>query len=140
LGMRIANALISEVRYAYKLLVPVTQAFYYPYPRRLPVAEALGATALLIAVTVHFARLARARPYALVGWLWYLGTLVPVIGLVQVATQAIADRYSYIPCIGLSIVLVWGLAALAARWPRGRELLAAAAVVALLGLAAKAWA
>jgi len=137
-ALRATNALVSFVRYAVKLLLPVTQAFYYPYPKELPLAQAAGAGVVLVVVTVAFWRLRRTRPYALVGWLWFLGTLVPVIGLVQVATQAVADRYSYIPSVGLFIVVVWGLADLARRWPRGRIILGVAAGVALFALGAKA--
>jgi tetratricopeptide (TPR) repeat protein len=138
LGMRVANALVSFVRYGAKLLVPLHQAFYYPYPDTVPVVPALGAAVVLAALTLVFWRLRRERPYAIVGWFWYLGTLVPVIGLVQVATQAIADRYAYIPSIGLFIVIAWGVGDLT-RGERSRQVVVAClAAVGLLACAVKA--
>ena len=138
-GMRIANALVSWVRYAFKLLVPLQQAFYYPYPRQLPLLGALGACLVLALVTVYVWRVRRARPYAVVGWLWFVGTLVPVIGIVQVATQAIADRYSYFPSIGLFMLVTWGLAELSRRWPRREAVVAVGATAVLLVYGAQAW-
>jgi len=137
-AMRVANALVSYLRYAFKLLVPYQQAFYYPYPKALPIAAAAGATLLLAVITWYVWRKRRGQPWALVGWLWFAGTLVPVIGLVQVATQSIADRYSYIPSIGLFIVVAWGIDELSRRWPQRGMLLGAASGVLLVSFAAKA--
>ena len=94
LWMRLTTALVSLMKYAGKLLVPLTQAFYYPYPSQPPVLPALGCALVLVGVTWWFIHIRRTHPYALVGWLWYLGTLAPVIGLEQVATHAMADRYT----------------------------------------------
>lgn len=138
LAMRGTNALVSFVRYAVKLVLPLTQAFYYPYAKQPQVLLAVGATIVLIGVSAWCWRCRRERPWAIVGWLWYVGTLVPVIGLVQVATQSIADRYTYIPSIGLSILIVWGLGELAQRAPRLRPALIGLAAVALIAMAAKA--
>jgi Flp pilus assembly protein TadD len=106
---RLGNAAVSYVAYIGKTLWPEHLAAYYPYPRPIPThLVAIGAV-VLIAATVAVVRLARRRPYLLVGWLWYLGTLVPVIGIVQVGTQAMADRYSYLPLIGLFAMAAWAL-------------------------------
>ena len=138
LWMRLTTALVSRMKYAGKLLVPLTQAFYYPYPSQPPVLPALGCALVLVGVTWWFIHIRRTHPYALVGWLWYLGTLAPVIGLEQVATHAMADRYSYAPSIGLSIVVVWGLTRIALRWPRGRVVLAALVGLAFVATTARA--
>jgi tetratricopeptide (TPR) repeat protein len=82
---------------------------FYPYPAEIPVWQAVAATLAIAAITALALAAIRRRPYLAVGWLWYLGTLVPVIGLIQVGAQARADRYTYLPTVGLSIMLVWGL-------------------------------
>jgi tetratricopeptide (TPR) repeat protein len=116
LGLRIANALVAYSVYFIKLFVPVNLAVFYPYPTRVPVAAALGAAVLLLGITGAAWAVRRQAPYALTGWLWFVGTLVPVIGIVQVGSQAMADRYTYVPHIGLSIALAWGAADLMRRW------------------------
>ena len=128
---RVGNAAISYVAYVQKTLWPDHLAAYYPYPRPTPsVLAAISALALLIA-TVSAVWIGRRRPYVLVGWLWYLGTLVPVIGIVQVGTQAMADRYAYLPLIGLFVVLAWALHDLVEANPSRRlpVLIAAGALV-----------
>lgn len=108
--IRLANAVVSYVMYIVKTFYPVGLAVSYPHPGpSLPAWQILGAACVLIAVTVAAILLMRRFPYLLVGWLWYLGTLAPVIGLVQVGSQAMADRYTYVPLIGLFIMLTWGL-------------------------------
>ena len=139
LAMRLANAIVAFSRYALKLLVPLQQAFYYPYPKTLPVAAAALSLVAVVLVTLWTWRMRRERPYALVGWLWYLGMLVPVIGIVQVATQAIADRYTYLPSIGLFLMLAWGAADVVRARPAWRAPLIALAAVTLCAYAAKAY-
>jgi len=111
LATRAANALISYVAYLVQFFWPSGLAVFYPYPPSLPAWQIAG-SALILAV---ISALAIRRPYLTVGWLWYLGTLVPVIGLVQVGEQARADRYTYIPMIGISIMLAWGIAEIMER-------------------------
>ena len=107
---RIANALVAYLAYIQKMIWPEHLAPVYPLPRvGTPVWEVLVAASALACLTGIAVFERRRRPYLIVGWLWYLGTLVPVIGLVQVGQQAMADRYTYIPMVGLSIVLAWGL-------------------------------
>ncbi len=113
--MRVANALISYVYYIAKMVWPSNLAVFYPYENVLPVWQGLGAGLLLVGLSLLALREARRFPYVAVGWLWYLGTLVPVIGLVQVGEQAMADRYTYVPLIGLFIVFAWGAVDLARR-------------------------
>jgi tetratricopeptide (TPR) repeat protein len=121
LDVRIWNALLAYVDYLGKMAYPVGLAAFYPHPgSTVAVVPALGAGLLLVAITVLVLGPGRRRRYLAVGWLWYLGTLVPVIGLVQVLTYRIADRYSYVPLIGLFLALTWGVSdwAAARRWPR----------------------
>jgi tetratricopeptide (TPR) repeat protein len=104
---RLANAVVSYARYLGKLFWPTNLAVLYPFSRHLPLAEVLGAAMLLLIICGVAGRLARSHPPLLVGWLWFVITLVPVIGLVQVGEQAMADRYSYIPSIGLFLIVAW---------------------------------
>ncbi|HEV2447584.1 MAG TPA: tetratricopeptide repeat protein, partial [Candidatus Sulfopaludibacter sp.] len=108
-GLRVENALVSYVWYLAKTLWPSGMAVFYPFPLQLPAWQALGAGVVLLAITFLVWRTGRKRPHLIAGWLWFLGTLVPVIGLVQVGTQARADRYMYVPMVGLSIMLAWSL-------------------------------
>jgi tetratricopeptide (TPR) repeat protein len=125
--VRFENSLISYAVYILKTLWPTDLAVFYPYPTESLVFPAAIAGAALLAVTVIVIRAFSRRPYLAVGWLWYLVTLLPVIGLIQIGAQARADRYTYIPMIGLSIAMVWGAAELLQPWPKVR--LAAAAAV-----------
>ncbi len=132
LGVRTANALVSYAAYAGKMLWPRGLAVFYPYRASVSTAEWAGAALLLAGVTWLVIRAGRRRGYLAVGWFWYLGMLVPVIGLVQVGRQSMADRYTYLPLIGLFLMGAWGAADLAARRRRGRAVLAVAAAAALL--------
>ena len=110
LATRLANALVSYAAYLGQSFYPVDLSPYYPHlGTRLPIAWAAGALVLLVAITAVAAYCWRRLPYLLVGWLWFLGTLVPVIGLVPVGAHARADRYTYLSQIGLSIALAWGV-------------------------------
>ena len=113
---RVENALVSYGRYLGKLLWPENLAPMYLHPGYWPIGTVLLAGALLAGSTVLVLSLGRTRPYLPVGWLWFLGTLAPVIGLVQVGAQAMADRYTYIPSVGVLLMLVWGAHDLAGRW------------------------
>jgi Flp pilus assembly protein TadD len=109
LGTRIANALVSYVSYIGKMIWPNRLGIFYPYPDRVSIWQITEAALLLGCVSVLVIRASYKRRYLGMGWLWYLGTLVPVIGLVQVGLQAMADRYTYVPIIGLFIMIVWGV-------------------------------
>lgn len=114
-GLRFANALTSWVSYAVKMFAPADLAPFYPYPLTIPVWQSGAALLVLAAVSFFALRTVRKVPYFAVGWFWFLGTLVPVIGLVQVGDQAMADRYAYIPYIGLYCIIVFGIAELVKR-------------------------
>ncbi len=139
LGIRVANALLATTTYLAHMVWPLRLACMYPYQLDLPAWKVLGAAAGMIAVTVVSASLWRRAPYLLVGWLWYLITLVPVIGLVQVGNQAMADRYTYIPLIGVFLMIAWGLAdgvrRAACKGPLRSGLRAVASVASVLVLA-----
>ena len=106
LSQRIYNAILSYALYLKKLFWPTDLAVFYPL-RDIPIQQVLPAAVLLIVITVICCKYYKKHPYLVVGWFWYLGTLVPVIGLVQVGSQAMADRYAYVPFIGLFIALSW---------------------------------
>ena len=109
LGPRVENALVSTVAYVGKVLWPRGLAVYYPHPQgSLPLWKALAAAAGLALVTFLVLRAGRRRPYLAVGWLWFGLGLAPVIGLVQVGQAAMADRYTYLPLVGLSVMAAWG--------------------------------
>jgi protein O-mannosyl-transferase len=109
-GLRIENALVSYCAYLGKMIWPAPLAAYYPMPEAIPAGKVtLAAVALLLVTTLVLAA-RHKRPCLIVGWLWYLGTLIPVIGLVQVGLQSMADRYTYIPLIGPFFALTWGIA------------------------------
>jgi tetratricopeptide (TPR) repeat protein len=140
LHVRAANALMSYADYVGAFFWPEPLAAFYPHPRLgLLTPEALAAGAVVAAVTALAVYQARRRPYVLVGWLWFLGTLVPMIGLVQVGSQARADRYTYVPLIGLALALVWYLAELADRFPGWKSALRVAGPVVLVVLVAATW-
>jgi tetratricopeptide (TPR) repeat protein len=137
---RLGNALLAYAAYLGKMLWPMRLAVYYPHPgAAVPVVGALASGALLLVVTALALAQRRRRPYLAVGWLWYLGTLVPVIGLVQVGGQALADRYTYVPLIGVFLMLTWGAADLAAAWRLPRPALVGAAAAALGACAVLTW-
>ncbi len=140
LGIRIGNALVSYASYIGKMLWPLDLAFYYPHPgTSLPGGKIALAGLFLAGISFLIVRSGRRHPYLVVGWLWYLGTLVPVIGLVQVASQAMADRYTYIPFIGLFVMMAWGIPALAGEWRHRRPLFATLATLILLGCTVCTW-
>jgi tetratricopeptide (TPR) repeat protein len=123
-----------------KSFYPIKLAVFYPHPGVWPTVQVVLAASLLLGLSAVAIGLRRQRPYLLVGWLWYLGTLVPVIGIVQSGAQSIADRYSYIPLIGVFLSLVWGAADLATRWHyRSSNVAVAAMVVLLLCAAVTRW-
>jgi len=138
LSVRIANAVVAYAWYVGKTFWPTNLAAFYPHPGdSLAGGEVAAAAALLLGLSALILALARRQPVLLVGWLWFLGTLVPVIGLVQVGAQGMADRYTYIPHIGLFVALVWGADALLGRFERAsfaRFALSGTAVLVLLGM------
>jgi hypothetical protein len=124
LKIRIANAVVSYVSYIIKMFWPLNLACFYPHPfDSLTIWKTTASFLFLVILSALIVRAARERPYLLVGWLWYLGTLVPVIGVVQVGAQAMADRYTYVPLVGLFVMLSWGMAEVLAKRRYGRILM-----------------
>ena len=120
--LRLANALaVSVLRYLGTLILPADLALFHPFPSSVPLAPALLAAAALALVTLAFARLWRRVPAVVAGWLWFLVTLLPVLGLVQAGLwPAMADRFAYLPLVGLAVAIVWGVTAAARLVPRTR--------------------
>ncbi len=140
---RAANALVSYAVYLVKTVWPSPLAVFYPHPATvhasLPAWQVAGALVLVAAFSAFALLQARRRPYLAVGWFWYLGTLVPVIGLLQAGAQAQADRFTYVPLIGIFVAVAWGAASLATDAPGRRRAVGALAAASLAALAAAAW-
>jgi protein O-mannosyl-transferase len=137
LGVRFSNAFVSYATYLVQLIYPAKLAVFYPYPppQFLPTVAAVGVILLISFLVLRPPR----RPYLLMGWFWYLGTLAPVLGLVQAGGQSHADRYTYIPLIGISIMLAWGLEEFAKTLPGGPTVLAGIAIAACAAWLALTW-
>lgn len=136
-GARIENALVSYARYLGKTIWPMNLAIPYPLPKHWPWEQVVVSAIVVVGLCVAFIWLGRRRPYLWVGWFWFLGTLVPVIGLVRWGDQAMADRFSYVPLIGLFIVLVWVAAEVCARWNVPTRTMELAAVLVLTACCAR---
>jgi protein O-mannosyl-transferase len=137
---RVNNALVTYVVYVLQMFWPVNLAVFYPHPEnRLPLWEIILALTVLSGITTTAIILRKKAPYFITGWFWYLGMLVPVIGLVQVGWQGHADRYTYLPQIGLYIAGTWPVADLSLSWRRRRILLGAAALLVIGALTCCAW-
>jgi tetratricopeptide (TPR) repeat protein len=135
LGSRVANAIVSYAAYLGKLLYPAGLIPFYPHPLDTLPATTVAACALLLATISAVAFACRKRhPYLLVGWLWYLGSLVPVVGIIQAGEQALADRYTYLTQIGILIALVWGIASLLPARPYCRTIGGLTAGAVIIGL------
>ena len=107
--LRIFNALVSYISYIKKMIWPDNLAIYYPYPDALPLWQITGATLILIGITILVIWMLKTKPYFAIGWFWYIGTMAPVIGFAQAGLwPAMADRYAYVPLIGLYILIAWG--------------------------------
>ena len=117
LPIRIENALVSYVVYLYKMIWPVELAIFYPFPDSIPIWQPIGAIIFLIVVTGFLLFQSKTKPYLIIGWLWFLGVLFPVIGLVQTGKwPALADRHAYVPFIGIFFALAWGIPDLLSKW------------------------
>ena len=136
LAMRMENAAISYARYLGKAIWPSALSPQYPYPEGVLKWQAAAAALALVVITALVCTIGRQRRYLAVGWFWFLGALVPMIGLVQVGSQAMADRYAYLPFVGLFIVICWGIADLASDSTVSKMPLAVAACVMLAALSA----
>ena len=122
IGMRVSNAMVSYLSYIAKMVWPKNLAVFYPHPRdTIPAWLIILSALVLVGISLIAIRERRSRPYLLVGWLWYVITLIPVVGLVQVGSQATADRYTYVPLIGLFVAVAWVVPELALGAKRGRD-------------------
>lgn len=134
LSIRIENAFLSYLQYLEKSFWPSGLAVFYPHPIHTMSVIGVGfSCVVLLSITLLSVRTSRKLPYVIVGWLWYIGTLVPVIGIVQVGSSAMADRYMYVPLIGISIIVAWGVSDLFKNWQHKGIVLSAASTVALVG-------
>jgi Tfp pilus assembly protein PilF len=109
LGSRIANALVSLVTYLQNTFWPHDLAYFYPFPAQTPVWQVMGASLLILLISIAVIVMAKRLPYLFTGWLWYVITIAPVIGIIQDSEQAMADRYHYLPSIGIGIMMAWGI-------------------------------
>jgi Flp pilus assembly protein TadD len=136
---RLANVLISYITYIAKTLWPVKLAVFYPFPDHFPSWKIAVAVLILLAISLTAVVLIKRKPYILIGWLWFLGTLVPVIGIVQVGTQSMADRYTYLPMIGLFVMVAWSFPPFSEQPSWLKKGMATATGMVLLILSAAAW-
>lgn len=139
LSKRLASALVAYLGYLGKTFWPHDLAVLYPLPHSVPLWQPVGAVSVLLVITALALAVRRQHPFVVVGWLWFIGTLVPVIGLVQVGLQSMADRYMYVPIIGILVMLVWGISDLTEKWPYRRTVLTSAASVAIFICAVVSW-
>ncbi len=140
LGLRLSNAALSYVRYLVKTVWPVDLAAFYPFPLRgIPPWEVASSLLLLAAASWLAFAARRRKPWLTVGWYWYVATLLPVIGIVQVGMQAMADRYLYVPMVGLLIALTWECGAIRSRSPVAARLLPLAAGLVAAACAVLSW-
>jgi tetratricopeptide (TPR) repeat protein len=137
---RIGNAAVSSIVYIKQMIIPAGLAAFYPHPgTTLPLWQISASLALLTLISTTLLLQWKKMPWLLTGWLWYLGMLVPVSGIKQVGIHAHADRYTYLPQIGLYILLSWGIAELCKNWRHRRLILGTGALLVLAGLGAQAW-
>jgi len=137
--IRTSNAIVAYVSYLGKLLWPVNLAVFYPYEYVLPPWKILFSAAVILVITLIVMYYIRKKPFLFVGWYIYLGTLVPVIGLVQVGSQAMADRYTYVPSLGITFVLAWGIPSIIENQKLRKRFLAPVAVIFLSLLMLLTW-
>lgn len=139
LTLRISNALMAYVTYIWQMICPARLAALYPYPRDIPLLRVALAVLFLALVTASAVAMRRKRPYFMTGWFWYLIMLVPVAGLVQVGIQPRADRYTYLPQIGLYLLVAWGIVDAFGSWRKQKGIMVSAAAIAIAALISFSW-
>ncbi len=139
LFLRIGNAVVSYISYIGKMIWPNNLAVLYPHPVLLVPWQVFGSVLFIIAITLVVIWMVKRSPYLATGWLWYIGTLIPVIGIVQAGGQARADRFTYIPLIGLLIMMAWGVPELLKQWKYRKEILLTLSVLIILCFCIIAW-
>jgi protein O-mannosyl-transferase len=136
---RMINAIISYVTYLEKMLWPLKLAAYYPYSQAFQPLIVIACASILLVITALVLLFVRYLPYLAVGWFWYIGTLIPVIGIIQVGDQSMADRYTYIPLIGVFLMVVWGLRDLLRKWHYGKISLGSSFALIIIPLMWTTW-
>jgi len=140
LKTRLINAMVSYLEYLGKMVWPSGLSILYPHPgNALPLWKGILCGMALVGISIISIRLIRKAPYVAVGWFWYLGTLVPVIGIVQVGGQAMADRFTYIPLIGIFIIIAWGVPELISKWRYKEKVLSVSAGIIIFALLITTW-
>ena len=139
LTTRLANAMVTYVTYLGKTLCPLNLALHYPYDASLPLWKVFASGIILLIITMITLLCIRKKPFWFTGWFWYLGALIPVIGLVQSGTQAMADRYTYLPSVGVAIILTWSISSLEEGNTINKKILWPAAVCILMIMAVLTW-
>jgi cytochrome c-type biogenesis protein CcmH/NrfG len=140
LQTRVTNAVVSYLEYLGKMVWPSGLSILYPHPgNTLPLWQGILCGMALVGITIISIRLIKKAPYFAVGWFWYLGTLVPVIGIVQVGAQAMADRFTYIPLIGIFIIVAWGVPELISKWRHKEKVLSVSAGIIIFTLLITTW-
>lgn len=139
LGSRVSNAVVAYVVYIKKTLWPDNLAVFYPFWDALPGWQVLGAAIIIVLISVAVLFAAKRFPFLPFGWFWYMGILVPVIGVVQVGQHALADRYTYIPLIGLFVMAAWGAPELLKQWRHEKTVLTVAGTLIVAGMAVVTW-
>jgi len=136
---RMANAVVSFVAYLEKTFWPHDLAVFYPFPAQIPLWQILGSSLLIIAISAAVILMARRLPYLFAGWLWYVITLLPVIGIIQSGDQAMADRYHYLPSIGIAVMMAWGMPSLMKSEETRKNILFPVAITFLTLLSVLTW-
>jgi tetratricopeptide (TPR) repeat protein len=139
---RLANAPVAFVTYLEKTFMPHDMAYYYPFSDQLPLWQVLGATFLIIVISVTVIVMVKRLPYLFVGWMWYVITILPVIGIIQVSLimpYSMADRYHYLPSIGIAVMLAWGITFLIKREDTRKKILLPVSIAALSIMAVLTW-
>ncbi len=139
LDLRLSNAAVSFVSYLEKTLWPRDMAIFYPLPASIPAWQAFGALLMILAVTVFVIAAIKRAPFLFVGWFWFAIAILPVIKLLQIGKDAMADRYHYLPSIGLSVMVIWGVSTLFKSESTRRYILLPSALAAVALLAAVSW-
>ena len=139
LSSRIANAFVSFMIYLEKTFGPHDMSVFYPFPAHIPVWQVLSASLLIIVITTVVIAMVKRLPYLFVGWLWYTITILPVIGIIQIGNYSMADRYHYLPSIGISVMLAWGIPLLFPRKDMHKKILFPAGIAALVILVVLTW-
>jgi len=139
LSMRLANIPVSLAAYLEKTFLPHAMTVFYPFPAQIPAWQVIGASALILLITVAAVVTAKRLPYLFTGWFWFAVTIAPVSGIIQSGEQAMADRYHYLPSIGIAVVMAWGISSLVKSGEVKRKILFPAGIIFLAVMAVLSW-